>query len=104
MVWLLVLLLPLTLFGQITFEPMQLDDGLGEEFLFTSIFVQPDGKLLCTWCSKESGGYTSYGQLVSSIGELVGSPICYEENAECAPRLTAIRRSDGREGQLLGHS
>ena len=104
MVWLLVLLLPLTLFGQIDFEPVRLDTGTTGNYFSPAIWPMPDGNFLCT-CGEvlPYGEYVTRGQRISAAGEPMGALIYYE-TADCSARTIFVLLPDGRETQLFYHS
>ncbi len=103
MLRLLVLLLPLTLFAQIEFEPVRLDNGLSAHYWYPTILSEPDGNLLCTWSAWTGNNeYSVFGQRITPTGELIGNSYIYE-TADCAARPTFIHLPDGHRAELFYH-
>jgi hypothetical protein len=101
MAWILLLLLPLTLFGQIRFDPVRLDNGMSSRYWYSDIRPEPDGTFLCTWSAWTGiDEYTAYGQRVSATGELIDSTITYEIG-DCEAMPMFFHLSDGRRAELF---
>jgi len=105
---LILLLLPLAAFAQVTFGPNRLDDGQAEYFYYPTVDVIDQTQLRCTWSSTSDTQITSNGQLAMLDGTSIG-PRYYYQNIPpgqivCAADLNIVALSDGGEARLFYHS
>lgn len=106
--YVMLLLLPLTVFAQASFDPVQVDDGRGISYFYPAIENSAGGNVLCTWALEADGFVGAYGQHVNQSGRLIGVNEVYQEVAQsefyCPPKLHIARFTGGGHAKLFLHS
>ena len=107
MVWILLILMPLTLFGQYRFGPLRLDDGTAVSYANAHVTAEPSGDLLVTWAEEYSGGFAAFGQRLTPAGQLIGERVAYAHLdtgvVTCHANPVVLRKLDGHEARLMDH-
>ncbi len=103
MAWLLVLLMPLTLFAQVRFDTVQVSQSISQEFKYPAIWLEPDGNFTCTWnIPWMSNQYRLYGRHITPTGELIGDEILLD-GGNC-PIIPAFKfLPGGYRAELFNH-
>lgn len=107
-VFISILLLPLTVLAQAAFDPVRVDDGRGIAYFYPAIESSAGNTVLCTWALEGADFVGAYGQRVNPLGQLVGSNNVYQEVMQtefyCPPKLDIAHLAGGGHAHLFLHS
>ncbi len=102
-----LLLVPLAVWAQFSFDPVRLDNAAGEDYYYPHIELA-DGNLLCTWSSTSETVIAAHGRHVAPDGQLLGTEN-YQEIAQggviwCPANLFLLHAADGSDPYMTFHS
>ncbi|MBU0508770.1 hypothetical protein KKH27_08040 [bacterium] len=103
----LLALLPLVAWGQFTFAPVRLDDGLAESYYYPRVEAVSEDSLLCTWGSDTEGAFVTWGRRVAANGSPAGSWTLLHDaggQATCPASVKSLPLSVGGEARLFYHT
>jgi hypothetical protein len=101
-----LLLVPAALLAQISFDPVQLDDGLGLNYFYPHV-ERAGSEILCTWSSVSDDLVATHGIHTTPEGQLLDR-INYQEvpygTIYCPGSLTLLHPPDGSQPYMVYHS
>jgi hypothetical protein len=106
-VLLLILLLPLVVNAQISFDPVRLDDSTALSYSVPGIAVD-SGDLRCNWAAVYDTSISACVRRASASGEPLSGMLFYESEERsgqtCPPELHVVHTLSGGEARLVYHS
>ena len=106
-VLLAIVIMPVVLCAQASFDPRRLDDSTALEYFYPTIAAEGNG-LTCTWAGVSADLVGAYGKSMSLDGIATSGIAVYDvlgrDSFPCPPALSVLHTSSGGALHMIYHA